>query len=900
MKLANVIRYILVVTILVVLAWSGNELQADTATVEVSSVNVRSGPGTDNSIIEGLSSGTRVEIIEERGDWWKVRFNGQQGWVKSEYLKKEITLTVSGSIVNLRSGPGTNYDIVRELRQGEKLIRLDTSGEWYKVLDSKNNEGYVANTLVTTMNSSNSTESVITITNMPVPTSNGSDPEFGYIRSSEVVNVRNGPGTSYDIIGQLKPDTNYALLGEAEEWCRIRFDGDQNAYVAGYVVQKTIIPPTNATATPESPTNTTVTPELATDIRVQLNGQTMSFEVPPIIENGRTLVPLRAIFEALGATVEWNGDTRTVTATQGNMVIILPIGSLTPTVNGVDYPLDVAATIVNGRTLAPLRFVGETLGATVDWDGDTRTVFISTNTAGGLPAEVIVREDSTSIRNGPGGEYEKLGALNAGQSLKVLAQRDGWYQVSYEGQIVWVASWLVDAIYPTEGETSTSPTGSGPPPMAPGALTTTQGLNNRGDENAVVKSGYLSLSTILDDSGYRLVMKGAEALDPQIQESNQGRKIVYIFSGVKIEGERDELSFYIGGGRNARVAISAQTIGDNTWVTVEMPLSYKYVTTHEASDTKVVFTIVPQIMQIQNINLNNGNQILVIKGSSKMNYQERLDGSTLNLNLAGTLPGFADALYTYSNRNDLAETLAVTESNGSTRLALQFGSEVEEYIITQNSEGNQISIALIKDSGMQPPDVTQPDSRIKVMLDPGHGGSEPGSISNYSGIEEKDINLPIALQAKQLLEAAGIEVLMIREDDSYVALNDRGALANQAGVDLYVSIHANSFTDAAANGTETYYYAPEDNSALYTQEYERSLLAQLLQEAMVKYCDRRDRGVKQNNYAVLRETTMPSALVEIAFLSNEEEERLLQSPEFQKLVAQAIAEGIERYVKIML
>lgn len=120
---------------------------------------------------------------------------------------------------------------------------------------------------------------------------------------------------------------------------------------------------------------------------VYLDGKCIDslFDVKPVIDNGRTLVPLRAIFEAMGATVTWDAETRTASAVKGDTKVILPIGSTEPTINGVVKKLDVPAKIVNDRTLAPLRFVGEAFGGTVDWDGATRTITI-TSAAVSAPA----------------------------------------------------------------------------------------------------------------------------------------------------------------------------------------------------------------------------------------------------------------------------------------------------------------------------------------------------------------------------------------------------------------------------------------------------------------------------------------------------------------------------------
>lgn len=122
---------------------------------------------------------------------------------------------------------------------------------------------------------------------------------------------------------------------------------------------------------------------------VTVDGRVLQFDVPPTIIDGRTLVPLRAIFEALGAEVEWDGATRTVTGRKDATTIILPIGSRSPTVNGMPVQLDVAGTIIDGRTLVPARFIAESLGAAVDWVADTRTVVIFSAGAVDTPQEVV-------------------------------------------------------------------------------------------------------------------------------------------------------------------------------------------------------------------------------------------------------------------------------------------------------------------------------------------------------------------------------------------------------------------------------------------------------------------------------------------------------------------------------
>jgi len=131
---------------------------------------------------------------------------------------------------------------------------------------------------------------------------------------------------------------------------------------------------------------------------VVLNGRNLNFDVPPITIQGRTLVPLRAIFEALGAKVGWDAETNTITGTKDNINIMLKANSTEGFVNGNKIVLDVPATVVDGRTLVPIRFIAESLGAKVNWDELTNTVGINTlvteSEKGYTPATLIYKSNA--------------------------------------------------------------------------------------------------------------------------------------------------------------------------------------------------------------------------------------------------------------------------------------------------------------------------------------------------------------------------------------------------------------------------------------------------------------------------------------------------------------------------
>ena len=174
---------------------------------------------------------------------------------------------------------------------------------------------------------------------------------------------------------------------------------------------------------------------------------------------------------------------------------------------------------------------------------------------------------------------------------------------------------------------------------------------------------------------------------------------------------------------------------------------------------------------------------------------------------------------------------------------------------------------------------------MKICIDPGHGGADPGAVSG--NVKEKDLNLAIAQKLLLLLYNKGHDIIMTRSNDIAVSLYERANKANNFNADIFVSIHNNAVSDEGVQGTETLFYPG-------SKQGER--LARLVQDELVKKLQRPDRGIKpRRNLVVLKCTTMPAILAECAFLSNPTERKLLQDSGFQHLAAEAIMEGIEAY-----
>jgi len=185
-----------------------------------------------------------------------------------------------------------------------------------------------------------------------------------------------------------------------------------------------------------------------------------------------------------------------------------------------------------------------------------------------------------------------------------------------------------------------------------------------------------------------------------------------------------------------------------------------------------------------------------------------------------------------------------------------------------------------------------------IVIDPGHGGNDAGAIGP-TGVMEKTVTLNVALELEKLLTAEGASVIMTRSTDRTVSPNGAQAsdieelqvrcdVANHAKADIFISIHADSFTKPEARGTTAYYYGQsEDDRA--------QKLADSIRKALCEQIKTPSRGTKPCNFYVVRHTDMPATLIELAFISNAEEEKLLSSEEGVLKAAQGILDGIEDY-----
>lgn len=254
-------------------------------------------------------------------------------------------------------------------------------------------------------------------------------------------------------------------------------------------------------------------------------------------------------------------------------------------------------------------------------------------------------------------------------------------------------------------------------------------------------------------------------------------------------------------------------------------------------------------------------------------------GSTVTIPVYGSLPaetsekavtGFFGTKMTYTPGTGGNGTITVTLKN----------SEAEVY-----RQGSEVRLTSVHKALAR-----------SVMLDAGHGGQDGGAVAyNEDGsikAKEKDFNLDIALRAQKLLEAQGVDVHMIRTEDVYVDYLRVGSISNDAGTSLFVSIHTNSATVEQANGIETYGYL-EAGSVSNGMTSQR--LSTILLEELIEKTGAYKRGVKDGkSLAVINSTKMPATLIEIGFISNEEECEKMMTEAYRQKLAQAVCDGVLR------
>ena len=250
----------------------------------------------------------------------------------------------------------------------------------------------------------------------------------------------------------------------------------------------------------------------------------------------------------------------------------------------------------------------------------------------------------------------------------------------------------------------------------------------------------------------------------------------------------------------------------------------------------------------------------------------------------------------------------MTIKNGSDNLYINTVLFRLSYKVTQKNGHylfSRIDLAKLIDPVLRPSYIKTAKRFGTVIIDPGHGGTDPGSVNRYG--KEKDFNLRLAKILMKDLERKGFRVRMTRSSDVYPTLGQRVSFANRIPDAIFVSIHFNSFVNSTAKGIETYALSPRGSGTHNSRgvrnnflegnrrDSENIALATAVHAAVMKKSQAEDRGIKRDRFTVLAGLSMPAVLLEGGFLSNPDEAKKIASTSYLSIISQGIANGIVTY-----
>jgi N-acetylmuramoyl-L-alanine amidase len=448
-------------------------------------------------------------------------------------------------------------------------------------------------------------------------------------------------------------------------------------------------------------------------------------------------------------------------------------------------------------------------------------------------AQLEVKGQNVRVRKGPGTNYDIVGMVNRGEKYTALGTQNGWYKIDWP-QEGWISGDYAAVISeePVLPVMAAADVPSVSVPVEPVAANPAETPNVWAETSAG--------GTAADSGG----------------GGSQGTS-----GTVSAEGEsvtQDVLAVPLGGG--------------------------------------VSFSVVDQ----------GGRPELMIKGVDRPRIRMEIPASSMGKSLSIVIDGAYERQYeTGLDRIGLTR-IALTGTGGALTISVDaiFSIAIkEQYDAATKVLRLGLTDQVIRTQSVVVADAANPprsDPQGLIVIDPGHGGFtsggfDPGALGYKTRLQERVVVLDISMQMKTLLEAEGYRVIMTHTGSTTLDLAGRANVANNAGADIFVSIHANASVRHDYGGHTTYFYAPADKPELFAQRRLRNMLAADIQGEMVKAGGRPDLGVLEANFAVLRATQMPSVLVETAFLSHPEEEQLLGTADYRRRLAEGIVKGINLY-----
>lgn len=475
--------------------------------------------------------------------------------------------------------------------------------------------------------------------------------------------------------------------------------------------------------------------------------------------------------------------------------------------------------------------------------------------------DALITGSTVNVRSGPGLSYSVLDALKKGDKVTIVSQSGDWFEIESGGGTGWIASWLTAK---ASGGEQKSANGKN-------AVSTVDRLNVRSEPD-------LAASVLA--------------------QMNAG-------DGAKVIGESDgwlEVEF-----RNTRGFVSKQYISTSEPTKADPAPAKGDVSSFQIAVDALNVRSKPDLSSSIETTVKNGEVFPV----------ESMEGNWVEIRLSEETTGWVYAFHGHlssqtvkkaaSPKEDTVTVLTdgtnlraeastssgvvaranagdqlgvVTKSGDWYQVALPDGQQafIAEWVVTSDETKTVSSNAEKKE-----PRKEGTLNGLTIVLDPGHGGNDGGTVGARD-TKEKDLTLETAETLSHHLRSAGAEVILTRQSDTYVDLRKRVSAGHQVAADAFLSLHYDAAENSSVSGFTTYYQL----------DYQQAL-AESVNEALGRKVDLRNRGVRAGNYLVLRENRQAAILVELGYLSNFNDERIVTSGQFQEQAALGLYNGIVNY-----
>ncbi|SEM31863.1 N-acetylmuramoyl-L-alanine amidase [Mesobacillus persicus] len=547
-----------------------------------------------------------------------------------------------------------------------------------------------------------------------------------------------------------------------------------------------------------------------------------------------------------------------------------------------------------------------------------------------VPAEaqngfVTITASNLNVREGPGLSYSIMSKVNKGERFPIVKEEGDWIKIGLSaGRQGWVANWYTtkdsaDNSLATGGTTGTVTADSLRVRTGPGTSHSLAGSLTHGQKVTIKElSGNWVKISLNSFEGW--VSKEYLSMSTTQQANSQsGKKEAVVTAGLNVRTSPSVSSNKVGTlAKGSRVIVNSQANGwsqinyngTNSWVSSQyLNFSVQTQNTTTASATTVVTA---SSLYVRDQGSLNGKVVgQVVKGQTftilaetnnwlKIEYENGKTGWAAGwfFDKSQTNGGISTSAVKNQTITILSDGTNIRNDAGVDGAVIQRATKGETYEVTNlNGDWYQIHlsggktgyiagwIVSLNGSGTQ---IEKPDAGVHtknktIVIDPGHGGNDSGTIG-ARGTHEKDLNLKTAKLLHDKLKAAGANVHMTRTSDKYVSLASRVSTSHYRNADAFISIHYDSISDKSVRGMTTYYY------------YGKGLASEL-HSGVINRTQLKNRDVRYGNYYVLRENKQSSALLELGYLSNPTEEMLVSTNQYQQTVADGLFEGLARYFK---